>query len=247
MAICARSGADLAMRTAFTLTALSALLLLAACSSTPPPPEWKANAAAALQAYSSAQLSGNTRLAEFEFKQAQSEISRTGRLDLMARAELTRCAVQVASLDWSPCTAVDAGAPNAPAEEKAYAHFLAGQWEGLNPELLPRHYRKLVVQHQGLRATGTPPGVQPPSSILQTISDPLARLIAASVLLKRQQLSPTEWAVATETASEQGWRRPLLAWLGMEMKAAHAANRTDAATALQARIDLVLQTKRKDQ
>jgi hypothetical protein len=165
----------------------------------------------------------------------------------MARAELTRCAVQVASLDWSPCTAVDAEAPNAQAEEKAYTHFLAGQWEGLNPELLPPHYRKLVVQHQGLRAPGTPPGVQPPPSLLQNISDPLARLIAASVLLKRQQLPPSEWAIATETASTQGWRRPLLAWLGMEMTAAYASNQKDAATALQARIDVVLQTKRKDQ
>ena len=232
------------MRTALTLTALS---LLAACSSTPPPPEWKASAATALQAYSSAQLSGNTRLAEFEFKQAQSEISRTGRLDLMARAELTRCAVQVASLDWSPCTAVEAEVPNAPAKGKAYAHFLAGQWEGLNPDLLPLQYRKLVLHHQGLLSPGAPPGVQPPPFRLQTISDPLARLVAASVLLRRQQLSPAEWPTATETASAQGWRRPLLAWLGMELKAAYAANRTDAATALQARIDLILQTKREAQ
>ena len=244
MAICTRRGADIAMKIAMTLTSL---LLLAACSSTPPPPEWKANAATAMQAFVSAQLSGNTRLAEFEFKQAQSEISRTGRLDLMARAELTRCAVQVASLDWSPCTAVDAGAKNPPAEEKAYEQFLLGQWEGLNPDLLPQHYRKLVLQHQVKLAPGSPPGVQSSPALLQTIDDPLARLIAASVLLRRQQLSPTEWAVATETASAQGWRRPLLAWLGMEMKAAYAANRTDAATALQARIDLVLQTKRKDQ
>jgi hypothetical protein len=243
MAIFPRRGADIAMKIAMTLTSL---LLLAACASTPPPPEWKANAASAMQAFVSAQLSGNTRLADVEFKQAQSEISRTGRLDLMARAELTRCAVQVASLDWSPCTAVDAEAPNAQAEEKAYTHFLAGQWEGLNPDLLPQHYRKLVLQYQVKFAPGSPPGVENSPALLQTISDPLARLIAASVLLKRQQLSPSEWAVATETASAQGWRRPLLAWLGMALKAAYAANQTDAATALQARIDVVLQTKRKD-
>ena len=232
------------MRTTVTLTTL---LLLAACASTPAPPEWKANAASAMQAFVSAQLSGNTRLADVEFKQAQTEISRTGRLDLMARAELTRCAVQVASLDWTPCTAVDTGAPNAAAEEKAYAQFLAGQWEGLNPDLLPQHYRQIVLPYQVKLAPGSPPDVQNSTALLQTIDDPLARLIAASVLLKRQQLPPSEWAVATETASAQGWRRPLLAWLGMEMKAAYAANQTDAATALQARIDLVLQTKRNDQ
>jgi hypothetical protein len=233
------------MRTPPLLAA--ALLLLGACASKPPPPEWKANAASALHAFSNAQLSGNNRLADFEFKQAQSEISRTGRLDLMARAELTRCAVQVASLDWSPCAAYEALAPKAPAEDQAYARFLAGQWEGLNPELLPAHYRRLVLHHQGLLARGAPSATQTPTDFLQNINDPLARLIAASVLLKRQQLPPSQWPTATDTASAQGWRRPLLAWLGMEMKAAYAANSADGAATLQQRIDLVLQAKRKDQ
>ena len=85
------------MKTASTLVA--ALMLLTACSSNPPPPEWKASAFSALHEFSSAHLGGNTRLADLEFDRARSEISRTGRLDLMARAELTRCAVQVASLE----------------------------------------------------------------------------------------------------------------------------------------------------
>jgi hypothetical protein len=45
-----------------------------------------------------AYLSGNTRLADFEFARAKQEIASTARPDLMARAELMRCATRVASL-----------------------------------------------------------------------------------------------------------------------------------------------------
>ena len=124
------------MRTPPLLAA--ALLLLGACASKPPPPEWKANAASALHAFSNAQLSGNTRLADFEFKQAQSEISRTGRLDLMARAELTRCAVQVASLDWSTCTAYEALAPKPRQKTKRMLAFWQVNGRDLTRRCCPR-------------------------------------------------------------------------------------------------------------
>jgi hypothetical protein len=233
------------MKTALTL--IAALLLLSACASSPPPPDWKANAFSALNEYSSAYLSGNTRLADLEFSRAQTEISRTGRLDLMARAELTRCAVHVASLDWAPCTALEAYAKEATAQEKAYATFLTGHWEGLNAELLPVHYRHLVLQSTTLQAQGAPALSKTPASLLQDINDPLARLIAASVLLKRQQLQASKWYLATDTASVQGWRRPLLAWLGLELKSAQTAGKTEVAETLQQRIQLVLPVKSKDQ
>ena len=232
------------MKTALPL--IAALLLLSACASSPPPPDWKANAFSALHEYSSAYLSGNTRLADLEFSRAQTEISRTGRLDLMARAELTRCAVHVASLDWAPCTAFDAYAKEATVQEKAYATFLTGQWEGLNTELLPVHYRNLVLQSTTLQAQGAPASPITPTSLLQSINDPLSRLIAASVLLKRQQLQASEWHLASDTASAQGWRRPLLAWLGLALKSAQAAGQTELAETLQRRIQLVLQTTSKD-
>jgi len=232
------------MKTAITL--FSALLLLSACASSPPPPDWKANAFSALNEFSSAYLSGNTRLADLEFSRAQTEISSTGRLDLMARAELTRCAVHVASLDWAPCTAFDAYVKEAAAQEKAYATFLTGHWEGLNAELLPGRYRHLVLQSYALQAQGAPAGSTRSASLLQSINDPLARLIAASVLLKRQQLQASEWYLATDMASAQGWRRPLLAWLGLELKSAQATGKTEVAETLQRRIQVVLQANNQD-
>ena len=83
-------------------------LLLSTCASKPPPPDWQNNAFAALNSFTSAYLNGNTKVADFEFARAKTEVARTGRVDLMARLELARCAAQVASLDLQACTGYDA-------------------------------------------------------------------------------------------------------------------------------------------
>ena len=234
------------MKSALSLPA-ALLFLLTACASSPPPPDWQASAFSALHDFSSAHLSGNTRLADVEFNRAREEISRTGQLNLMAKLELTRCATLAASLDWRPCTAFETYAKEASLEETAYARFLNGQWEGLDPKLLPLHYRALVLQSQAVSAQLTPSQSSSPSALLQKIQEPFPRLIAASVLLKRQQLQASEWPLAIDTSSAQGWRRPLLAWLGLALKSAQTVGNIEEAGTLQRRIDLVLQTKPKDQ
>lgn len=222
----------------------SAALLLGACTSKPPAPDWQANAFEALKGYSSAYLSGNTRLADSEFARARQEIASTGRADLMARAELTRCAARVASLEFDNCAAYQPLAADAGANEQAYAAFLTNNWTGLNAALLPEQHRPLV-----LSAAANQPASSPAQavSVLDTIKDPLARLVAAGVLLQGSRLTPADIAVATETASTQGWRRPLLAWLGVQHKRAHDAGDRDAAARIQRRIDLVLQGPPKTQ
>jgi hypothetical protein len=71
------------------------------------------------------------------------------------------------------------------------------------------------------------------------IDDPLARLVATAVQLQRGKLSDAEMSAAVDAASAQGWRRPLLAWLGVAQQRARAAGRADEAGRLQRRIDLV--------
>jgi hypothetical protein len=214
----------------------AAVLLLLACANKPLPPDWQGNAFAALSGFSAAYLSGNSRLADFEFSRVKAEISRTGRPELMARAELTRCAVRAASLALDACAGYLPLAQDAAAGEQAYAEFLSGRWTPQSAALLPEHYRALALQTQ---ATGEP---RASGSALGAIDDPLARLIAAAALLQHQRLTPADIEVATDTASRQGWRRPLLAWLGLQLRQASAAGEAPAAARLQRRIDLVLQT-----
>lgn len=241
------------VRWAITTTRLSALfsaLLLAACASKPALPDWQANAFAALKGFSAAYLSGNTRLADLELARARSEIASTGRADLLARAELTRCAVRVASLEFDDCATYRPLAADAAPAEQAYAAFLSGHWTGLDAALLPAQHQALVLTATADKprdsTTSGPKNSTETASVLSTMEDPLARLVAAGVLLQSGRLTPSDIVLATGTASSQGWRRPLLAWLGVQLKRANDAGEHEAAARLQRRIDLVLQTAAKN-
>jgi hypothetical protein len=203
----------------------AALLLTAAlfgCAGKPPAPSWQANAHSSLDASVDAYLKGDSAIAETEFARARKEISSTGKLELVARAELVRCAAHVASLDVDACAGFDALAQDASAAERAYAAYLAGQWQGMDSTLLPPQHRA-VVEGKGA---------------LATVTDPLSRLVAAGALLRAGRLSPGDVATATETASAQGWRRPLLAWLGVALIRAKGIGDSAEAARLERRIAL---------
>ncbi len=193
------------------LLAGAAVGLLAGCAGGPAPPDWEIEAHGALDAYARHALEGRARLAESDFARARAALARTGRADLLARAELTRCALQVASLVFEPCAGFEALRVDAPAAERAYADFLAGHWHALDAGLLPSHYQPVVQAGAAVEPA------------LAAIEDPRARLIAAGVLFRVGRLPPAGLALARETASAQGWRRPLLAWLGVEIERARAA------------------------
>jgi len=210
------------MRTVF----LCAVLLLAACASGPVPPDWEANAQAALRSFSAAYFTGNSRVAAQEFARARAEIASTGRPDLLARAELTRCAARVASLEFDDCAGYQTLAADAGKEERAYAAYLTGRWQGLDASLLPAQHRALL--------TGTPG-----AAALASIQDPMSRLVAAGALFRIGHLAPDGIAAAGETASANGWRRPLLAWLGVEAARADAAGDHEAAARIRRRMELL--------
>jgi hypothetical protein len=232
--------------TLYTLTAL----LLSACASRPPAPDWQNNAFAALNNFTNANLKGNIKVAAFEFARAKTEVARTGRADLMARLELARCAIKVASLDLQTCTDYEALAPDAQAPERAYAAFISGAWAGLDPALLPETYRGLVTQILAAEKSGAMPNAttanQPQdtqaTSALSQIQDPLSRLIAAGALFQGEQLTLMDIGLAIKTASDQGWPLPLLSWLGEQLRRQLIAGNTTAATQTQRRIDLVMQS-----
>lgn len=202
------------------------LALLTACASGPPPAEWQLSAQGALREAVQAYLTGNDRVANAEFTRARADIASTGKLDLLARAELVRCAVQVASLDIDTCSAYQTLAADAAPAERAYAAYLSGRWQGLDVALLPPQHRAV-------------PGSSGAANVLPGITDPLAQLVAAGALLQAGQLSPAGVATAVDTASAQGWRRPLLAWLGVQLQRAEAAGQGDEAQRLKRRMDLV--------
>lgn len=180
---------------------LALILALAGCGSTPP--QWQTDSAQAMAAFQRAYLAGDTARAEAEFRAARAELASTGRADLVARAELVRCAARSASLEFDDCPGFEALRDGAGDAERRYADYLAGKG---------RH----------------------PSS-----DDPLSRLVAASVQFRTGGIDPAGIARAVEIASAQGWRRPLLAWLGVQLKRAEAAGDGETAARIRRRMALV--------
>jgi hypothetical protein len=206
------------------------VLLVAACGSNPPTPDWKINAQSALERGASAWLEGRSTIAEREFNNARQAIASTGRLDLLARAELARCAALVAGLQFEPCAAFEAVRADAAPAERAYAAYLSGRASAADAALLPEHHRAAANAASSDAAT---------LSSLQGMQDPLARQIAAGVLLQANRASPRVIAAAIDNASAQGWRRPLLAWLKLQEQRAQAAGDATALDAIKRRIALV--------
>ena len=211
------------LRPLIVLSAAAVVALLAACSSGPPVPDWKLNAQSAMERATEAYLVGNTRIETAEFARARAEVARTGQATLVARTELARCATRVASLVFEPCAGFEPLRADAAAPERAYADYLAARLQPADAALLPPQHR--AVAAGGAAITG--------------IEDPVARLIAAGVLLQTGRASPAVVAQAVETASAQGWRRPLLAWLGVQAKLAEQGGDAAEAERVRRRMALV--------
>jgi hypothetical protein len=203
--------------------------LAAGCSNKPRAPDWEMNAHDSLERYAKAYLAGDARVEAAEFARARSELESTGQAALVARAELTRCALRVTSLVLDPCDGFERLRADAPAPERAYADYLAGRIAPPDAALLPPQHRA-VASGQGDEAA------------LQAIEEPMARLIAAGVLFRTGRASPQVLTLATDTASAQGWRRPLLAWLGVQVARAEQAGAAQEAQRLRRRMALVAGT-----
>ena len=214
------------LRVALPCAAVLATLQLTACASGPAAPDWQVNARAASDQAMAAYLRGDSRAAQADFDRARHEIARTGRADLLARSELLACAARVASLEFGPCDGFERLRPDTAAPEQAYADYLAGR-------LQPGQAGQLPAAQQGVARAGA--AVAAAAALLQ-ITDPASRLVAAGVLLQTGRASPPVLTIAVDTASAMGWRRPLLAWLGLQLQRAEAAGDAAAADRLRRRI-----------
>jgi len=194
--------------------------VLSGCASGPQPPAWQGDARGALDGYTDDFLRGDPAAADAEFARARRASAATGRFDVVAQAELVRCGVLAAALGFD-CAGFDALAGDATPAQRAYAAYLGGRWQGLDTAQLPEQHRAVVT-----------------GGTLAGIADPLSRLVAAGALMKAGRITPADIATAVDTASQQGWRRPLLAWLGVQEQRARAAGDTAAAERIRRRIEL---------
>jgi hypothetical protein len=217
------------MRSIAAAVAVISAAALTACGNNPPVPDWQMNAQSSIERSNAAYLSGNARVEDAEYKRAREALASTGKVDLIIRAELIRCAARVASLVFEECPGFDKLAQDASPADRAYAAYLAGRATAADAALLPAQHQPVVAAASDTAAAGA----------VQAITDPLSKLVASGVVLRAGKATPQVLADATETASAQGWRRPLLAWLGVQAMRAEKAGDTAEAQRIKRRIALV--------
>jgi len=219
------------------LPVILCMVLLTACGSGgPPPPDWKTDAADSIERYQKHALLGENTLAERYFQQAITATGGAGRVTDTARLWLVHCATRRAMLIDDPCAEYAELARIDPdAADQAYYLFLTLRWGAIDIDLLPKQHRELV------RA---PADVRP--SQLANVDDPLAQLLGASLLVMRLEADAATLTLATETASSQGWRRPLLTYLKLQEAQAKSQGDTAQLERLAQRIELIERNFTKD-
>jgi hypothetical protein len=147
----------------------------------------------------------------------------------------------VASLVFEDCTGYDKLSQDASPADRTYAAYLAGRLPGPTPAppvigpsaadiaLLPEQHRAVAAATSDAAA----------ASAVQAIADPLSRLVGSGVLLRAGRATPQLLESAVDTASAQGWRRPLLAWLGVQAMRAEKSGDDAEAQRIKRRIALV--------
>lgn len=209
---------------------LGLLLTATACATDPPPPVWRAESKAWLDTAVDSYLRGDTRAAGAALSHARREVASSGRLDLAARVELAWCAAHVASTVYEPCTGFEPLRPDAGQALQAYAAYLDGRIASSAGRLLPDAHRVI--------ATGQLDGPAAAAQ-LRTLHDPLSRLVAIGVLFRLGRADTEIISIGVDTASERGWRRPLLAWLKVQVAALEHTGRAQEATVVRRRIELI--------
>lgn len=217
-----------------TLTLLFALLL-AGCGGGPTVPDWQIEAQTAVERYTRHFLEGHVKLSESSFAKARAAVAATGDVAAVAHMELVRCGLRAAVLDFAPCIGyTELAALRTTPEDAAYHRFISGDWRAPDRERLPPHYAAY------LSAAG-----QSQAEInraIAAIADPVSRLIATGLTVRRGRFDAATLQAAVDTAARAGWRRPLLTYLALQEN--HTSDPA-ARAALRAQIRLVEESMRR--
>lgn len=182
-------------------------LVICACGSATPVPDWKDNAYTQLDAYKTSFLTGKEESTEPHFVKARREIAAGNDLSLLIIAYLTKYALHTASLesfDSSDFAKLYRLEPNL--SDMAYCHFLKGNFSAVDIKELP-------VRYAGVLKAASDRDLTMAAREIAAVDDPLSRLIACGVWVRYLPSDEIILQIGISTASANGWRRPLWAYL----------------------------------
>jgi hypothetical protein len=215
-----------------TLTLFLCCLLLAGCSSKRIP-DWTYAGYNQLEDFKKAYLAGDDKIAALHFTKATEEIKKSGNPDILATAYLIKYAVQTAALETvDDSMYLKIAAVQSTPENSAFYHFLKGNFDQVESQVLPEQYGRIVEPlREKNKAAMTAESLK--------ISDPLSRLITAGIIIRSREYDEALLKSAVDTASANGWKKPLLVYL--EKLADYYTTKKDTGSAdkVRKRIDLM--------
>ncbi|MGZ3592617.1 MAG: hypothetical protein ACXWL9_02135 [Syntrophales bacterium] len=219
------------MRKVICLLLFSILLL--GCGSSKPVPDWTGASFNQLDNYKKSYLSGKESIAEAYFNKAVDEIKSSGDLDILAKAYLTKYACQVAVLetfDDREYLRIDAVEPVL--QNKNFYNFLKGAFDNVDENLLPQQYEGFLKAFKSGKKEDV-------AREISTMDNPLSKLIVVGLLVKKNRDTETDLKLAIDIASQNGWKKALLAYLGKLQSLYKTNNEPDKAAQVEEKIQLI--------
>lgn len=214
--VCTPTG--LGTKLAVRVMLLVGMAALSACASRPPTPAWQSQTRNAMDLYLIAYLDEDARSAKVQWERVHKALQQTASVEAFAQALLLRCAAESASLATrGACPDFERWKDGSSPAQRAYADYLRGAPLDAPTLALLAPWQQRTAQRDA--ADPTP---------LDTGSDPLSLLVGAARLLRSGKANPAVLEQALQAASDQGWRRPLRAWL--QVRATLALEAGDSAT-----------------
>jgi len=208
-------------------------ILLVGCGSSKPVPDWTDASFNQLDNYKKSYLSGKELIAEAYFNKAVDEIKSSGDLDILARAYLTKYACQVAVLeafDDREYLKIEAVEPVL--QNKNFHGFLKGAFDNVDEKLLPQQYEGFLRAFKSGKKEDV-------AREISKMDNPLSKLIAVGLLVKKNKVEEIDLKLAIDIASQNGWKKPLLAYLGKLQSFYKTNNEPDKAAHVEERIQLI--------
>lgn len=207
--------------------------LLVGCGSSKPVPEWKDASLNQLDNYKKSYLSGKERIAEAYFNKAVDEIKSSGDLEILARAYLTKYACQVAVLeafDDREFLRIDAVEPIL--QNKNFYSFLKGAFDNVDENQLPQQY-------VGFFRAFTSGKEDEIAHEISKMDNSLSKLIALGLLVQKNKADEMQLTLAIDIASQNGWKKAILAYLTKLQSYYEMNNKPDKAAHVAERIKLI--------
>lgn len=209
------------------------MVFIYACGSGQRLPDWKDTAFRNFENYKKNFLNGRENTSEPHFVKAKQALSDGNDLNLLARLYLTKYALHTAVLeDFDDREFVDINKLQSNDSHFAYYNFLKGNFAVVEDNLLPASYSgiiKIAKNKDFTKAIGE----------INSISDPVSRLIACGVWVKYFSYDENILQSAINTSAENGWKRPLLAYLNKLKKYYLDRGQTAKAKIVNDRLDVL--------